>query len=239
MNDKKNLHNTSVNDKRCFFLLKVWDNLKSVVFLLLIHWFMMYSGGMKSTYLNFQLGIKEKWHDLRIILISSYEQWEMLDYSSDKILLPYQAHSLRKKQRKPLSRVWRIFMWIMVLLCHVELHRLKPKTTCMLQLFVPMAISFIACTFFSFFSSCFFSPELITNASSPTTTKSHTLKCINSLKYLFIQTNKKMRGKNRKKKHELKLCSFETKTKNRGIESFLTWNCKTVNFKLSVYLLQP
>lgn len=29
--------------------------------------------------------------------------------------------------------------------------------------------------------------------------QSHTLKCINSLKYLFIQTNKKMRGKNRKK----------------------------------------
>lgn len=197
---------------------------------------MMYSGGMKSTYLNFQLGIKEKWHDLRIILISSYEQWEMLDYSSDTALLPYQAHSLRKKLRKPLSRVWRIFMWIMVLLCHVELHRLKPKTTCMLQLFVPMAISFIACIFSLFF--IFFFAGTYSRMHLHQRLQSHTLKCINSLKYLFIQTNKKIRGKN-KKKHELKLCSFETKTKNRGIESFLTWNCKTVNFKLSVYLLQP
>lgn len=93
---------------------------------------------------------------------------------------------------------------------------------------------------FLFFFIFFLLPELITNASSPTTTKSHTLKCINSLKYLFIQTNKKKwEEKTEQKTHELKLCSFETKTKNRGIESFLTWNCKTVNFKLSVYLLQP
>lgn len=196
-----------------FFYWKFEITWKASFFLLLIHWFMMYSGGMKSTYLNFQLEIKEKWHDLRIILISSYEQWEKLDYSSDKILLPYQAHSLRKKQRKPLSRVWRIFMWIMVLLCHVELHRLKPKTTCMLQLFVPIAISFIACTFFSFFFILFFFllPELITNASSPTTTKSHTLKCINSLKYLFIQTNKKNERKKQRKK-------------NTWIEAVFLWN---------------
>lgn len=91
---------------------------------------------------------------------------------------------------------------------------------------------------FLFFSSCFFFRRNLSRMHLHQRLQSHTLKCINSLKYLFIQTNKKMRGKNRKK-HELKLCSFETKTKNRGIESFLTWNCKTVNFKLSVYLLQP
>lgn len=52
---------------------------------------------------------------------------------------------------------------------------------------------------FLFFSSCFFFRRNLSRMHLHQRLQSHTLKCINSLKYLFIQTNKKMRGKNRKK----------------------------------------
>lgn len=167
-----------------------------------------------------------------IILISSYEQWDIGPFL--RIELPHQPFAIKEGDKARTFREnMKSFMWIMVLLCHVELHRLKPKTACMLQsrLFRWQSHSLLA-QYFVVFSLLFFCCCWCWNTAS----RVHLHQWLqsfdqHSLEYLFY--SKKETKKN------TEVVFFWSQNENRGIESFLTWNCKTVNLKLSLSVSVP